>query len=142
MWNNNYETALQDWIQLREDTKILHIEEALGLIHNFWQQVPTIPHYLHYDDHEEWPGPWELLAENDYCEVAKALGMLYTIILIDRPEVYSTHLLQDDNYTYTQVLTDEREYVLNDIPGSITTSLEDVCILHTLNGEYFKNKIL
>jgi len=139
MWQNDYETALQDWIKLRESTQELPIKQALELIHNWWQQVPIIPHYLHYDDRAEWPGPWELLADNNYCEVAKALGMLYTVILIDRPEIYSTHLFLTDNYTYTEVKTEEGDFVLNDIPGSITeTNLQDVQVLHIIDGEYFK----
>jgi len=142
MWHNQYETTLEDWIQLREDTKNLDIEKALEEIHNWWQQAPIIPHYLHFDEYEKWPGPWELLADNSFCEVAKALGMCYTIILLDRQEINSMCLLQDDNYTYTKVLTNDREYLLNDIPGSITTELKDANILHTLSSEYFKNKIL
>lgn len=142
MWDNNYDTALVDWLKLRESTKSLPIKKALEKIHNWWQQVPTIPHYLHFDDYTQWPGPWELLADNNFCEVAKALGICYTIILVDRPEIISMNLLQSDNYTYTQVFTTDGEFILNDIPGDITTTLEDVKILHTIDCDYFKNKIL
>lgn len=142
MWQPYYEDRLQDWISLRDESKKLASEYSFQLIHDWWQTAPTILHYLHMDDYKTWPGPWELLANNNFCEVAKAAGIMYTIILTERPEIYSMSLLQDDNYTYVQVLTDGGEYLLNGPPGSIKASTADVNILHKLDCNYFKNKLI
>jgi hypothetical protein len=33
-----------------------------------------------------WPDPWQLLSDDVYCEVARGLGILYTITLLDRAD--------------------------------------------------------
>jgi len=114
----------------------------MHIVHDWWQKAPIVSHYLHLSEYKTWPGPWDLLADNNYCELAKAAGIMYTIILLERKEIYSLNLLQTDNYTYVQVLTDGGEYILNNISASIKSDLSGVCILHTLNCNYFIDKLL
>ena len=139
MWANTYEETLEEWIALRNKCKDLETEKALEEINNWVQQVPTVPHYLHLDDYKVWPGPWELLADNNFCEVAKSLLIVYTIIILNRQEINSLSILQSNNYTYVKVLTDT-EYILNNQIGSIVSAI-DTEIIQTLDCSYFQNKI-
>ena len=141
MFPTHYEDAVQEWIQIREQAKEAPFEEALHIIHNWWQQVPLVQHNLHISDYKMWPGPWELLADKSHCEVARALQICYTVLLIERSEINSMNLLCTDNYTYVQIMTDGKEYVLNDQPRSITADLDEVQILRTINCKYFKSNL-
>lgn len=62
------------------------LEQITDTINHWWRCTPWRPYYLHWDDREDWPNPWQLLADNEYCDVARALGMLYTIKLLDRSD--------------------------------------------------------
>jgi len=141
MFPTQYEDALEEWVQVREQANGLPLEESLHTIHDWWQQLPIVNHNLHIADYKDWPSPWDLLADNNHCEVAKALQMCYTLLIIDRPEINSMNLICDDNYTYIQILTHDKEYVLNDQPGNITADLTEVRVLHTIDCDYFRTKI-
>ncbi len=141
MFPTHYDDALSEWMQIRESAKEGNLDDALHSIHNWCQQVPMVNHNLHIADYKDWPGPWDLLAENNYCEVAKSMLIVYTLLIANRPEIYSMTLLQSDNYTYVQLLADSGEYILNDQPGMIKADLNEVQILHTIDCNYFKANI-
>ena len=82
IFQSTYEARLQDWFQLRTSVTSLPIEQQCVTIDEWWQQCPLVTHHLHPQDIDNWPDPWELLSENTYCEVARALGMCYTLHLI------------------------------------------------------------
>ena len=76
-----------------------------------------MPRHLKPDWVESWPNPWELLAENRYCDLAKALGMLYTLYLTchgDQLDV-EIRIYQDpeSGERYNLVWIDQGKYVLN-----------------------------
>ena len=71
--------------------------------------------YLTTDHIEEWPGPWELIYENYYCDLAKALGVVYTLYLSShRPEI-EIRIYNDPSTKeqYNLVWIDQGKYVLN-----------------------------
>jgi hypothetical protein len=74
-----YDARLRSWHELRTKITELDTKEKCVLIDEFWQQAPIVNHHLHILDNSSWPDPWELLSENTYCAVAKALGMCYTL---------------------------------------------------------------
>lgn len=69
------------WKKFRTEVKLLPIPEALTQINNFWASCPFLPYYLEYDNFKDWPDPWRLIQENYYCDLAKTLGIVYTIHL-------------------------------------------------------------
>ena len=79
IFQSSYEARLQDWFQLRQSVNNLLTQEKCIAIDNWWQHAPLVNHYLHPHGIDNWPNPWELLSENTYCEVARALGIVYTI---------------------------------------------------------------
>lgn len=81
MWNLRPDERLRHWRQFRTDIGALDIEKALKETSNLWSFAPYVTHYLHPDDKQEWPDPWTLVHENYYCDLAKCLGMLYTLCL-------------------------------------------------------------
>ena len=110
------ESRLATWQQLRHSIEDVDFNTALLKTYEFWENVPTTPYYLDYDSIEKWPDPWQLIAENYYCDLAKCLGMLYTIYLSGHkesdPEI---RVYRDKNslYLYSVLWLYNGKYILN-----------------------------
>ena len=139
MWTPYYEDLLLEWAALRAEASALPLEEALTLIHEWWNQAPIVNNTVHFTDPDNWPLPWDLLAQSAYCDVAKCLGICYTIMLIQHEDINSLHMVQTDNYTYVQI--NEGQYMLNDQPDQITMDQADLRIKFSYNCEDLKDKI-
>lgn len=112
MWPHTFADRLTSWNQMRSHVQNLPLETALKTINDWWSQSPWQPYYLHWDDSETWPDPWQLLSDNLYCYVARALGILYTISLLDRVDMAdATMVLTEDGYNL--VLVGKTKYILN-----------------------------
>ena len=112
MWSRSFERRLEAWNDLRLQAQNIPIESALVLINAWWFDSPWVPYYLHWDDQLRWPNPWQLLSENIYCDVARGLGILYTITLLDRADTADAELvLTAENHNLVQVA--KEKYILN-----------------------------
>ena len=112
MWPKTFDQRLNDWYNLRNFAKTQPVEEALSTITGWWSLAPWQPYYLHWDDQLTWPDPWQLLNDNVYCDLAKALGILYTITLLDRADMAPADLiLTEDERNLVQV--GKTKYILN-----------------------------
>jgi hypothetical protein len=112
MWPKTFDQRLNDWYNLRNIAKTQPIEQALSTVADWWNLAPWQPYYLHWDDHATWPDPWQLLNDNVYCDLAKALGILYTITLLDRADMAPADLiLTEDERNLVQV--GKTKYILN-----------------------------
>jgi len=139
MWENRYEHLLIEWAGLRTQVKDLPINEALHEVHDWWQKAPMVNHTIYINDQENWPLPWDLLTENGYCDVAKCLGIVYTLLLIEHEDINSLHIAQTDNYILVQV--NNGEYTLNDQPGYITADQNDLHVKYSVDCEYLKERL-
>lgn len=83
MWTLRPEERLHQWRAHRESISARDLESALQATSQLWSYAPYVAHYLAADLIAEWPDPWALVHENYYCDLAKALGMLYTLYLCD-----------------------------------------------------------
>ena len=83
-WNLRINDRLSKWKDFRHELDRLPLKSAITELNDMWSTAPFVNHYLSQDDTTNWPDPWTLLAENYWCGVAKALGILYTILLIIR----------------------------------------------------------
>lgn len=83
MWNLKPEERLREWRGFRLNIGQKPLESALEDTSRLWSYAPYVTHYLSADLTEEWPDPWTLVHENYYCDLAKALGMFYTLYLSD-----------------------------------------------------------
>lgn len=117
MWHYDFGDRLSAWKDLRDRCQTSEFHQCLLAINDWWWQVPTVNHYLHWDDHAHWPGPWELLADNIYCDVARALGMLYTVSMLERSDMQDIELIQTKRYNLVQV--NGGKYIMNWCPGEI-----------------------
>ena len=78
-WNLRVNDRLTQWKEFRHRLSDLPIDRAVVQLNELWSTAPYVTYYLGPDAPDTWPDPWTLLAENYYCDVAKALGIIYTI---------------------------------------------------------------
>jgi hypothetical protein len=86
-------------------------------INTWWFQTPWTAYHLHWDDQADWPDPWQLLSDNIYCPVARGLGIMYTITMLDREDLQDSCMIeyQSDNL----VLVAQEKYILNWDPEQV-----------------------
>lgn len=112
MWSGNFSKRLQDWRDLRDSVGCIEPQAALTKINRWWFQTPWSPYYLHWDDRAHWPDPWQLLSDNIYCDVARGLGIVYTISMLERHEFADSELiLTKENHNLVQI--QQGKYILN-----------------------------
>lgn len=138
----NYEQRLKNWANLRNSVSELDIAQQCQLIDKFWQQAPLVNHYLHTDFIHTWPDPWQLLADNNYCVYARALGIIYTFYLLDTKNLELVLAKDDNNNEVVLVLVEDAKYILNYWPDTvINNNIKDFSIIKTFNITPLNNKI-
>jgi hypothetical protein len=84
-----------------------------------------------------WPDPWQLLSDNVYCDLARALGILYTISLLDRADMADAELvLTEDGDNLVQVA--KEKYILNWNPDSVVNTFQEVKIKKQFKQQHIK----
>ena len=112
MWPAKFDDRLAAWAALRSQTQTQDLESALTAINEWWFNSPWQPYYLHWDDQSDWPNPWQLLSDNVYCDLARGLGILYTISLLDRADMADATLISTATGS-NLVLVAKEKYILN-----------------------------
>jgi hypothetical protein len=142
IFQSSYEARLQDWFQLRQSVTSLPIEQQCITIDEWWQHAPLVTHHLHPQDIDNWPDPWELLSENTYCEVARALGMCYTLLLLDITDVEIVLATNNIGEDVVLVLVDNAKYILNYWPNTvISNNLKDFKVVSKIDLDRIIKKI-
>jgi hypothetical protein len=127
MWDSNFSARLESWSQMRNHAQSLPLKESLETINYWWSHSPWQPYYLHWDDQLTWPDPWQLLSDNVYCYLARGLGILYTISMIDRADMAPADLiLTEEGHNLVQVA--KEKYILNWEPDNIVNTFQEVKI--------------
>lgn len=123
-------TRLAAWYELRQQ-----IEESfdpLNDVADFFLKLPKVKFYTDPYDQSNWPTPWELIDENEYCQFNLILGICYTLQLTERfknirpkiklsidnvnKTVYYLLFVDDKVYGY------ENEWInVKDLPKSLKT---------------------
>jgi len=138
----NYEARLKSWYDLRKSLENSDIKTICLAIDKWWQYAPLLNHHLHPDDVENWPGPWELLVENNYCQIARGLGMVYTLQLVGIKDVDFSTAIDDNNEECALVMVDNAKYILNYYPNTvISNSLQDFKLGNPVNMDKINKKI-
>ena len=83
MWKILYQERLADWVKLRQAAASLDQSQQLISINDWWFKAPIVNRLISWESIQDWPTPWDLLNNNGYCELARALGIVYTIMLIE-----------------------------------------------------------
>lgn len=129
MWSNFWMLKVSDrltqWKEFRRKISNLPLASALTEVNLMWSSAPFVTFYLQHDNTTDWPNPWELIAENYYCDVAKALGILYTIYFTSHKSTDLELRIYYDFQTKTRsnvVCVDNGKYILNYWPYEIVNT--------------------
>jgi hypothetical protein len=141
MWPVSFDQRLKSWYELRNSVKSQPVEIALTTINSWWFRTPWQPYYLHWDDQTTWPDPWQLLSDDIYCEVARGLGILYTISLLDRADLGSASLVLTQT-GHNLVLVEKTKYILNWDPDDIVNTSHDVAVHRQLTQQQIQNNLI
>lgn len=140
MWPPSYQERLQSWADLRQQCRTLSLQKNLQLINDWWMRAPTVNRYLHWDDVRDWPTPWELLADDIYCDLARALGIVYTIILTEHEKVHEVSLIQTKSDNLVQV--NHGKYILNWAPGQmLNINSENTNIIKQISSDKLLHRV-
>ena len=114
---------LSRWKSFRQSIIPLSFADACSQTLIFWKSCPFAPYYLDANNPANWPNPWELILDNCYCDLAKCLGIMYTLHLSNHsvglnPElrVYYDTITR---HTYHIAYFDQGKYVLNLIEDEV-----------------------
>lgn len=113
------EERLHHWKEFR-DTLVPTVseEEYLQKVVDYWAMVPQVMHYFNDAEPNEWPTPWELIYEGNFCKSGLAFMMEKTLELAENPKWDESKLklklikdlIEKDIYL---VLVVDDEWVLN-----------------------------
>ena len=137
MWPNTFADRLESWNQLRIRAQTLPLPDALAAINQWWFKSPWKSYYLHWDDQSIWPDPWQLLSDNVYCDLARGLGIVYTISMLDRADMAPTTLVLTDDGS-NLVLVAKEKYILNWSSDSVVNTFQEVKIRRQVKQQQIK----
>jgi len=139
-WSSKFETRLLDWNHLRDRCRESDQADILLEINDWWFECPWRPYYLHWDDLPTWPDPWDLLADNVYCDLARALGIVYTLMLLERDQVMTVEIAETDQGNL--VLVNGGKYILNWSRGEVLNiTSTPINIKRIIDSSRLKNKL-
>ena len=126
MFQQKPEDRLRSWREFRATIESLPLEQALAQTAEFWARAPFVPYNLDPDDLDQWPDPWTLIMENSYCDIAKCLGIVYTITLTGHRKDIEIELRQYEDpktrYVYNLAWVNQGKYILNLIDGEVVNT--------------------
>jgi hypothetical protein len=141
-FQDTYERRLKIWRDLRLRTETLPVDQACVQIDRWWQQAPLVKNYLHWNDTQNWPGPWDLLSENQYCLLTRALGVCYTLLMGEINNIQLVTATDSQAEEHYLVLVDGSKYVLSYWPDSVlNTPLNEFTIRRSIPIESIQNKL-
>lgn len=126
MWHKDFSSRLAAWNNLRADVADLPLKECLGIINQWWFETPWTTYYLHWDDRRTWPDPWQLLQDDIYCNLARGLGIMYTLAMLERDDIIDAKLVEvgADNLVLVAgekyALNWEADFIVNICPDILT----------------------
>ena len=142
VFQEGFDLRLKAWYNLRQSLQASNLQTSCIEIDQWWQQVPLVNRYLDGDFIDTWPNPWELLADNHYCAVARGLGMVYTLLLLGVIEVEFVQAIDYNKNSVALVLVDRAKYIMNYWPDSVVnSSLHSFTITNTIDVKKIQNKI-
>lgn len=106
---------LAEWREFRLGLSGLGDMEQLKSVAQWVGQVPTSTFVLDYDDSASWPGPWDLLNQGDFDDVAKAYLMEQTLFMAGwAPERMKLIMVRNQPASYqTMILLVDNKWALN-----------------------------
>lgn len=140
MWPKTFARRMESWYQLRTQASTLSAEQALLAINQWWFKSPWCAYHLHWDDQAQWPDPWQLLDDNTFCSLARGLGILYTITLLDRSDLQNCWMAEHDSDNLVHVPGEK--YILNwDADQIVNITPRESHLRHRVSQQQLKQRI-
>lgn len=110
------EDRLHAWVELRNH--LVHSEDALQEIADYWSTIKTIPFNNNVDpyNYKSWPTPWELIEDNVYDDLTLAIVIGYTVKLTERFKNSTVEIRTMVDFSRTRLYNlvyVDNEFVLN-----------------------------
>ena len=138
----DYYTRLREWHKLRDNLQESDLQTICIEVDKFWQRAPLLNHYLHPADVVDWPGPWELINDNEYCIYGRGLGMIYTLMLLGIKDIDFVTATDYNSNDVVIILVSCAKYILNWNPNSVlNTSLTEFSNIKYIDISSLKQKI-
>ena len=138
-FNGKSENKILAWREYRRNIKQHHLE----IVAQSWATCPIISNYLEYDDSRHWPDPWTLVSEGNYCDLARALGMYYTLYYTSYPfrDTMAIEVYRDrEKHEYLNLVRCEGGlYTLNYSLGEVVNNLTISPSAELINRANYKN---
>jgi hypothetical protein len=117
MWPQDYPDRLRQWHDLRQTCRGLDEPERWLRINDWWWRAPMIDRGLEWHLWPHWPDPWDLLCQTAYSDLDRALGIVYTVLMLDIDPCPRASVVFDgqDNLVWL----DDGKYILNWAPGQL-----------------------
>ena len=123
-WYQPIEQRIIDWRKFRQSLTGDDIPSDLLAVQQFWYTSPWRKLSQLREDHNSWPTPWNLLESMSYCDLARALGMFYTIKLSPALGHLDANLVILDGVAdrASIVEIDQGKYILNFNPDKLVNT--------------------
>lgn len=123
MFKLSSKDRLIQWKIFRKTLNSLSLDTSIHKTQELFESCPFSPYFLNIDDVNSWPDPWTLILDNYYCDIAKVLGIVYTLHLTDHklsicPEIRSYYDTKSRVYYHIAYLC-QGKYVLNLIENEV-----------------------
>jgi hypothetical protein len=124
MFTGKPEQRILQWRDLRQSLGTWPQDYAT--VAQAWTKAPLSNHYLTWQDHGTWPGAWQLINDNIWCDASVALGMFYTIYYSDYPLKHTLELrhyqLREQQRDLNLLCCEDMKYVLNYSYGEVVNT--------------------
>ena len=105
---------LADWRDLRSGISHLPVEQQIQAVAEFIAPIPYGARTVDYSSPTEWPTPWDILANRQFCTSSISLLAYHTLAMVS-DAVLSLDLIDDGGTLYLVVVVDG--LVINFYPG-------------------------
>lgn len=112
---------LAEWRKFRKSLESMDETSQLQAIAKWSAQIPTSNYVIDPDKPEEWPGPWELINDGDFCTTAVAYLMEQTLIMLgwDVDRLKLTFVRDMKRHDQMMVLLVDDKWALNYEYGTV-----------------------
>lgn len=128
------ERRLEDWRQFRKSLQGLSENDQLIKVAEYWSATPLVTWCINDLDSTEWPTPWELIHDGEFCKSGISYLMYETLLLAD-PAVWTKNRMQlivikdKKNSEMFLILIIDNEFILNYSHGEVMkwATIKDYC---------------
>lgn len=141
-WFESPKTRLQMWREFRQSLDINNTVDVCQTVVDWWKSSPIVNISIDPVSSANWPTPWEMLHQGDFCENSLALGMAYTIYYANNRIPNRLVFVQNkkDSIQKLCALVDEK-HLLNYRHGVISSKPDDETIIYSVDIDtVVKNK--